>query len=187
MKIYTGTGDDGRTSLFSGERVAKSDQRLEVCGELDELNACIGAIAATWETQEPERSRELCHIQGWLLDAGAWLATTPASPAAAALPPLKKDLADSLETYIDTISAALPELRQFVLPGGHLSAAHAHMARTVCRRAERRVTALPLEKTTEVASIPAIVVFLNRLSDYLFVLARYLNHRHGQGDRLYPE
>ena len=186
MKLYTGTGDKGKTSLFSGERRLKSDRRIEVYGELDELNSFIGGVKAAWKTDEPELDREIDRIQGWLLDAGAWLATTPGSSSADLLKPFTMAPAAFLESAIDRISGDLPELRQFILPQGHLSAALAHMARTVCRRVERRVTALAEEDgKPETDTLGHILVFLNRLSDYLFVLARYLNKTHGVHEPLW--
>lgn len=189
MKVYTGTGDKGKTSLFSGERILKSDMRIEAYGQMDELNTVIGTIKAAWEICDPDLDRELDRIQGWLLDAGAWLATTPGAASASYLKPFTREPAELLETFIDTMSEQLPVLKQFILPQGHLSAASAHVARTVCRRVERRVTAFAAgqEETKDLASetIGHILVFLNRLSDYFFVLARYLNKLHGVEDTLW--
>lgn len=182
VKIYTGTGDKGKTSLFSGERLLKCDRRIEAYGELDELNSVIGCIKAAWEIDDPERARQIDRIQGWLLDAGAWLATTPGSPSASYLRPFTPEPAQKLESAMDAMSAEVPELKHFILPQGHLSAAKAHLARTVCRRVERRIIALAMEDEVErplTEPLRNILVFLNRLSDYFFVLARYLNHRHG--------
>ena len=184
MKVYTRTGDKGKTSLFSGERRLKSDRRIDAYGEMDELNSFIGGIKAAWEIKIPDLDREIDRIQGWLLDAGAWLATTPGS-SSAVLPPFTMDPSTDLESAIDRLSEELPELRQFVLPQGHLSAALAHMARAVCRRVERRVIALAQEEGKEEDTFKYILVFLNRLSDYLFVLARYLNKKHGLEEPLW--
>ncbi len=185
MKVYTGTGDKGKTSLFSGERLFKSDRRIEAYGEMDELNSFIGAIKAAWEISDPELATAIDQIQCRLFDAGAWLATRPGSKAATFLTPFTPDAAAELESAIDAMSDQLPELKSFILPQGHPSAAAAHIARTVCRRVERRVIAFILEEdNTEPGTdtFNHIQVFLNRLSDYLFVLARYLNKVHGVED-----
>ena len=181
MKIYTGTGDKGRTSLFSGERVLKSEPRIDACGGIDELNAITGSIKADWEITDPVLEQDIDRIQSWLLDAGAWIATTPDSPSAGSLKLFTNTPARHLESAMDHMSDQLPELRHFILPQGHRSAASAHMARTVCRRVERVVLSLcrqenPEQSVTE--PMKNILVFLNRLSDYFFILARYLNLRH---------
>ena len=192
MKIYTGTGDKGKTSLFSGERLLKSDPRIDAYGEIDELSSFIGAVKAALEVKDPDLNRDLGRdvdrIQEWLLAAGAWMATTPGSGSAACLTPFTEQPAQYLETAIDDMSAELSELKAFILPQGHLSAANAHIARTVCRRAERRIISFardddPAQPVTE--TLTHILVFLNRLSDYLFVLARYLNKAHGMDDTLW--
>lgn len=188
MKIYTGTGDKGKTSLFSGERLHKSDPRIDAYGEMDELNTFIGGIKSAWEISNSLLDNEIDRIQTWLLNAGAWLATTPGSPSASSLKPFTMMPAQHLESAMDRMSAQLPELKAFVLPQGHLSASFAHMARTVCRRVERRVIALAVAEdkgkpVTE--TLQNILVFLNRLSDYLFVLARHLNHDHGIEERIW--
>jgi cob(I)alamin adenosyltransferase len=186
MKIYTGTGDRGKTSLFSGERVSKSSFRIEAYGDLDELNSVMGAVAAALNTEHKELKEEIQSVQGMLLDAGAWLATTPDAASARFLKPFTKDPAKWLEAAIDRMNASLPELKQFILPGGHLSASLAHMARTVCRRTERRTISLVESESGGAGDTMApILIFLNRLSDYLFVLARYCNHLSGQGDLLW--
>lgn len=181
MKIYTGTGDRGKTSLFSGERVLKNSPRIEAYGSLDELNSVIGAIAAAMETVPKRLAQELQSVQTELLNAGAWLATTPDSESIQRLSPFTQRPAESLEKAIDRLDAELPELRSFILPGGHLSAAMAHTARTICRCAERRVIDLiEAEKVQQQTqdSMQNILIYLNRLSDYLFVVARYCNFLH---------
>lgn len=190
MKIYTGTGDRGKTSLFSGERVSKSSLRLEAYGDLDELNSVIGTVAAAMNTGHSSLKTELQTVQAQLLDAGAWLATIPGTAATRFLKPFTKAPAETLETAIDRMSESLTELKQFILPGGHLSASLAHMARTVCRRTERRVIELLEHEDGESGSTDTmqnILVFLNRLSDYLFVVARYCNHIYGQGDVVWKD
>ncbi len=188
MKIYTGTGDRGKTSLFSGERVSKSTPRIEAYGDLDELNATIGAITAALETDQSALTDALQTVQGFLLDAGAWLATTPGAASSRFLEPFTSQPAQWLEASIDQLNASLPELNHFILPGGHPAAAFAHMARTVCRRTERRTIDLLQqdENANEAAeTIGHILVFLNRLSDYLFVVARHCNHVAGHEDVLW--
>lgn len=188
MKIYTGTGDRGKTSLFSGERVPKSSDRIEAYGDLDELNSILGAVESLLEKSQKEIKSEVRHIQSLLLEAGAWLATTPESDSVQFLTPFSEKHAKELELSIDRMSADLPELKQFVLPGGQVSASFAHIARTVCRRAERRAIDLvnQMDKPAEPSdSLSNILVFINRLSDYLFVLARYCNHIKGDGDMLW--
>ena len=188
MKIYTGTGDRGKTSLFSGERVLKNSPRIMAYGDLDELNSVMGAIAASLGDEQSALVDELQSIQATLLDVGAWLATTPGAASASFLKPFGSEPADALEAAIDRMNGQLPELKQFILPGGHLSAAMAHVARTVCRRTERRV--IELVEREDGAEGPTrtmhhILVFLNRLSDYLFVLARYCNRINGREDVLW--
>lgn len=185
MKIYTGTGDRGKTSLFSGERVSKSSPRLEAYGHLDELNSLIGAVAAALDESQPALEDELQVVQALLLESGAWLATTPGSASTRFLKPFTNRPSETLEAAIDRMNESLPELEHFVLPGGHLSASLAHVARTVCRRTERRVVELVDHEDGESGptdTMKKILVFLNRLSDYLFVLARFCNYIHGKGD-----
>jgi len=171
VKIYTKTGDGGETGLFGGPRVRKSDARVDAYGEIDELNAAIGAVRAIVE--DPEIDRELALVQHELFCIGAELATPAGTKARSVLPPIDAAWAARLEAAIDAFDAELPKLTQFVLPGGTRTAAALHVARCVCRRAERRVVALAAE--VEVA--PAVLAYLNRLSDFLFVAARLANHR----------
>ena len=179
MKIYTGTGDRGKTSLFSGERIAKSDRRIAAYGDIDELNSTLGLLVAVLPEPLAECRRVLVDIQSELLHIGAWLATTPGASASHSLKPFGKEKALGLEAAIDALDAVLPPLTQFVLPGGHVTAGWAHVARTVCRRAERRVVSLMAEATVPDPAMTPILVYLNRLSDYLFVLARFCNHTLG--------
>lgn len=170
MAIYTRTGDKGKTSLMGGRRVLKSDQRVEAYGTIDELNSAIGVVLAeTRNTKYEIRkiSQELKKIQNDLLDIGSALAT----PEGAPLEHLEERPKD-FEKLIDQLTEKLPPLSQFILPGGGKGGAHLHLARTICRRAERRVVAL-LE-TAEVDQ--AVLVYLNRLSDLLFTMSRFVNH-----------
>lgn len=189
MKIYTGTGDRGKTSLFSGERVSKASARIETYGDLDELNSIIGALVATLPPEHTDLVNELEHIQSILFDISALLATTPDSPAMNQLKSFSREQFDVLEKAIDAWQKELPELKGFILPGGHLTAAWSHLARTVCRRTERQLVSL-LEKSFR-SEIPDqyrnAQIYLNRLSDYLFVIARYCNHLSGTSEKLWKK
>jgi len=184
MKIYTGSGDRGKTSLFSGERVAKDNERIEAYGDLDELNSVMGALIASLSPACSDLRQELQGIQSELFSIGAWLATSPGAPAAACLRPLDPHAAAGLERCIDRLDAPLRPLAGFILPGGHAAAAWAHIARTVCRRTERRVVRLATDETAAEASEQTrrAIVYLNRLSDYFFVLARHVNRMEGIED-----
>ena len=173
MRIYTKTGDSGETSLFDQSRVSKSHPRVEAYGDVDELNACLGAARAAGA--DPDLDGVLETIQRQLFAVGARLADPAARIAArvekAAVQP--EDV-ERLEQWIDSLEQALPPLRRFILPGGSVCGAWLHLARTVCRRAERRVVSLG-----EAAVESIVVVYLNRLSDLLFVMARTASHRQG--------
>lgn len=183
MKIYTQTGDQGKTSLISGERVPKSHPRVQACGEVDELNAVVGALTAALPPGSEAVVAELRRIQSDLLQVGAWVSATPGSDIQHQLPPLDPDLVGRIERRIDAMMPGLPELKAFILPGGHMSAAWSHLARTVCRRAERSLIALAIPEEGGVrGELGPVIVFLNRLSDYFFVLARFLNHHTGIAD-----
>jgi len=183
MKVYTGSGDRGKTSLFSGERIAKNDLRIEAYGDVDELNSIIGNLLAGLPESLAPLAGDLTRIQCDLLDVGAWLATTPGSAAVEMLTPFTPDKVTWLEAAIDRLDEALPPLKGFILPGGHPAGAQAHVARTVCRRAERH--ALKIGDTPQGDSPAVILTYLNRLSDYLFVLARYCNHATGTAETLW--
>ncbi len=187
MKIYTGTGDSGKTSLFSGERIPKNHARIEAYGAVDELNAIVGALMAALPRcpQKSQLKAQLAQIQSDLFHAGAWLATTPESPSTAQLTPLTANQGQRLEKQMDAMQDQLDELKAFVMPGGHPSAAVAHMARTVCRRAERRAVALAAAQTAKSENTENLLVYLNRLSDYFFVAARYCNHIAGVKDEIW--
>ena len=138
MKIYTGTGDKGKTSLFSGERVSKANKRIEAYGELDELNSVLGALIAHLPPDRSDLVGELRQIQADIFVISAWLATTADSPAVDSLAPIEEKQIIFLENAIDRLDALQPDLKNFILPGGHISAAWAHVARSICRRTERR-------------------------------------------------
>jgi cob(I)alamin adenosyltransferase len=176
MKIYTKTGDQGDTGLFGGGRVAKSSLRVETYGEVDELNSVIG-LART-EPIDTTIDTLLARVQSALFDLGAELATPPSSKVALGIPLIGEADILALEHAIDRAELELTPLKTFVLPGGSRAAAHLHLGRTVCRRAERRLVALHQAEPLRAECIR----YLNRLSDALFVLARLANHRAGVAD-----
>lgn len=173
-RIYTRTGDRGETGLIGGSRVPKDHLRVEAYGAVDELNAHLGIVRA--HVADSELGPLLDEIQHRLFDLGAELAA-PAGAAGAA-PTIDDAAIEGLERAIDTYQAGLPPLREFILPGGALPAAEVHVARTVCRRAERRLVTLARRETVR----PDLLRYLNRLSDFLFVLARVVNQRAGRSD-----
>jgi cob(I)alamin adenosyltransferase len=179
MKIYTKTGDRGETGLFGGGRVPKSEPRVEAYGEVDEACAAIGAARAA--LADAEVDAELAQIQAELFAVGAELASPHGVKARVAVPALDPAWATRLEQAMDRWDAELPTLHAFVLPGGTPGAAALHLARCVCRRAERRVVALAALAEVD----PTALVYLNRLSDLLFVAARLANHRAGRAETLW--
>ena len=178
MKIYTRTGDDGETGLFGGGRVAKDDERVEAYGDVDELNAVLGMARAV--EVMPRIDEVLVPLQRDLFAIGALLATPDRDKMAQHLDKARIDeeRITQLERLIDDAESELEPLRSFILPGGSSKAAVLHVARTVCRRAERRV--VRLQRTVEIPSL--VVIYLNRLSDLLFTLARLANRRAGSGE-----
>jgi len=173
MKIYTKTGDTGETGLFDGTRVSKADARVEAYGAVDELNAWLGVIRSHQPGVDIEAL--LQDIQRDLFALGAVLA----DPTHRIAPRVHKATVDAddvtrLEQAIDRLEATLPKLRRFILPGGSPAGARLHLARTICRRAERRIVALGQE-----AVDPIVITYVNRLSDLLFVMARAANHQAG--------
>jgi cob(I)alamin adenosyltransferase len=176
MKIYTRTGDDGTTGLIGGRRVGKDDPAIECYGTVDELNASIGLCAVI---AQPHLASMLRQVQGELFTIGSHLATVDGDAARVAkLPTIDPAWIDRLETQIDEAEAGMPALRNFILPGGTELAARLHLARTVCRRAERLLVSLSASRTLD----PVMVRHLNRLSDWLFVQARRANHDAGHAD-----
>ena len=168
MKIYTKTGDAGQTGLFGGRRVSKSDLRVDAYGSVDELNAVVGVLIAHLTKKQKSTQQLLEKVQNNLFVIGSLLASDPEKPIA--LTSITEvDILD-LEKAIDSMEKTLPPLKNFILPGGTKTAAHAHLARTVCRRAERVVVALSLVSEVK----PLLITYLNRLSDYFFVLSRYV-------------
>ncbi|MGB7159229.1 MAG: cob(I)yrinic acid a,c-diamide adenosyltransferase [Tepidisphaeraceae bacterium] len=208
MKIYTKAGDDGSTGLIGGDRIRKSDPRIDCVGQVDEVNASLGWCAAACLSRaessglsraessglsraessglsraEPsggfaDQIASLHRIQNDLFVIGSHLALAEAATAGASLPPLDESMVSRLEMEIDAAERDLAPLRNFILPGGTELASRLHLARTICRRAERRIVSFALDRP-----VPAVIVtYLNRLSDWLFVQARYANHVAGVED-----
>ncbi|MBA3721821.1 MAG: cob(I)yrinic acid a,c-diamide adenosyltransferase [Parachlamydiaceae bacterium] len=176
MKIYTRTGDEGTTSLYTGKRIPKDDPFVEALGNVDEGNSAIGfALSFLPQKKEFNKTREqLIAIQHALFDAGAALATplTSATEKKLAKTHFDQHAIASLESWIDEMEAQLNPLKHFILPGGHNAGASLHLARSIIRRAERTVIPLYLQGDVNAS----VMVYLNRLSDYLFVASRYINH-----------
>ena len=175
-RLYTGGGDDGTTSLVGGERAAKDSVRLEAYGTVDEFSAFLGVVAAMPDA-EGEIRGQLMKVQNRLFDIGGYLASRPGGTG---LPPVAglDESRREVERWIDRLDSETPKIRVFVLPGGCQAASHAHVARTVCRRAERRIVAL-----AKIEDVDAEVMrYFNRLSDYLFILARYFNFKAGESE-----
>jgi cob(I)alamin adenosyltransferase len=170
-KIYTKTGDTGNTSLIGGTKVPKSHIRIQAYGTVDELNAFTGLLN---DQISDAHSRELIlEIQDRLFTIGSFLACDPHKEISMKIPDLKESDIHLLENEIDQMNGKLPEMKSFILPGGHMVVSTAHICRTICRRAERLIVELD-EK--EHLNQPPIIKYLNRLSDYFFVLARWLGH-----------
>lgn len=168
MKIYTKTGDQGETGLWGGQRVSKDALRLQAYGSVDECNATLGLARSG--LADPELDALLAQIQNQLFVVGSDLAS---DLSLTNVPRMDPEPIHHLEATIDRLEAELPPLTQFILPGGHPVAAHLHLARTICRRAERWVVSLKTEEKIN----PLVLSYLNRLSDLLFVAARVVNHR----------
>ncbi len=189
VRIYTKTGDEGDTGLFGGQRVRKDDLRVEAYGTVDELNAVLGEARARGMGEDSDLDETLSRFQHDLFNVGADLATPRAEDETKGrvhVTRVTSERTARLETLIDRYEAELPPLTRFILPGGHALAAALHLARVVCRRAERRcVTLADVDPT---AINPEVLRYLNRLSDLLFVLARVANHRRGVADVIWnPE
>ncbi len=175
MKIYTKTGDGGDTALFGGGRIGKEDTRVEAYGQVDELNTVLGMARADGIA---ELDGLLQTLQDQLFTVGSVLATPAGSKAEKAIPKVKAEWVTAMEQAIDGFDAQLPALTSFILPGGSRAACALHLARTVCRRAERRT--VPLLRADKIG--PEVVVYLNRLSDLLFTMARFANFKTGVAD-----
>lgn len=173
QKTYTKTGDNGETSLLNGQRTCKCCLEMEAIGEVDELNAAIGLLNAGLDKNFFQTKEQLLKIQHKLFVIGSNLAAVQTDLTN--IPKLIEEDVKNLENWIDEMSEDLPELNQFILPGGSQSAAQSYLARTICRRAERCLTSL--SKKYEIDSL--IKQYLNRLSDYLFTLGRWVNKKSG--------
>lgn len=172
--LYTGTGDGGTTSLVGGERISKVCARLEAYGTVDEFSSFLGVVLSN--TQCPADLKEqLLEIQNRLFDAGCYLATAVKGDDRPSCNGIGPAAVERLEGWIDALDEATPKIQAFVLPGGCEIASHCHVARTVCRRAERRILELGIEEYVD----PVLIRWFNRMSDYLFILARYLNYCQG--------
>ena len=171
MKIYTKKGDLGDTSLLGGQRVPKSHIRIEAYGTVDELNSQIGVVLCSFLVAQ----EELKEIQDQLFHVGSHLANSAESNFK--LDPIPQNWIDALEEKIDLMTKELPDLKNFVLPGSDIANAHCHVARCICRRAERLSVALNHQENEQVD--PLIISYLNRLSDYLFTLSRFITHSKG--------
>ena len=181
MRIYTRAGDEGKTSLYGGTRLSKADVRIEAYGTLDELNAFLGALGDFPEVQHDEDQLSFLRaIQSDLFTWGSHLATD-SDEAILRLPSVPSERMTAMEDWMDMQSEFLPELKNFVLPGGHPAVSAAHLCRVVCRRAERRVMAL--HHITPVA--PELIAYLNRLSDVFFIWGRLLSLRTGSSEILW--
>jgi len=179
MKIYTKTGDKGDTRLFDGTKVRKHDDRVEAYGDVDELNSHLGAAVSF--LKDEALVTMLADVQKDLFSVGAQLADPGAKTQSRGKFQIPKERVEALEKAIDMFETELPPLRQFILAGGGNAGALLHVARTVCRRAERRVDSL----SEKVEVNPIVVEYLNRLSDFLFVVARVVNHREGKQEILW--
>lgn len=173
-KIYTRTGDDGTTSLIGGTKVPKSDLRIEAYGTVDELNSYIG-LCKDLLTDEPSK-KILLEVQDRLFTIGSSLACDPVKEPKMRIPDLKASDVDLLEKEMDRMNETIPPMKHFILPGGHPTLSHLHIARCVCRRAERCCVRLELTEEHPSDTEILIIKYLNRLSDYLFILSRYAGH-----------
>jgi len=173
MKIYTKTGDKGLTSLIGGTKVSKANERIEAYGTLDEFNSYIGLCRDL--VNDEDSKNILQEVQDRLFTIGSSLACDPAKEPKMKIPDLKEEDVSLLEKEIDRMNEKLPEMKNFILPGGHATISHLHIARCICRRAERGC--VRLSDIDEIS--PLIIKYLNRLSDYLFVLARFTSRQLG--------
>ncbi len=191
MKIYTKTGDKGETSLFGGKRVSKASLRVEAYGTVDELNSAIGVAIAQFsifnfqfsnKSQITNLKRQLIEIQNDLLEIGSALASPGIKNQESRIKNLGKRV-EELERLIDEMTKELPELRNFILPGGGVVGSHIHFARTICRRAERRIVELSKKEQVD----KGILIYFNRLSDLLFTMARFVNHKEKQKEVIWTK
>ena len=187
-KVYTRTGDKGKTSLIGGTRVSKAHLRLETYGTVDELNSVIGVVIAELSGEAESLTPFLQRIQSDLFEIGSHLACEDKN-LRERLPLVHEDHIAELESKMDEFSRQLPELKNFILPGGSRASAQAHMARTICRRAERLCVSMnDAASSSGIETVPAepvIIRYINRLSDFMFVLARHLNRLSGAPEILW--
>ncbi len=187
VKIYTKTGDRGETSLFTGERVSKHHPLIDALGSVDECNSTIGLALSYLPSEErfAEVRHQLLDIQHALFDVGAALATPRTRAGQAKLTKTRFDAEATtlLEKWIDAMDSQLPKLTAFILPGGHPAGAALHLARTICRRSERKV--ITLHHKGEISD--SVLIYLNRLSDYLFVASRYINSLAGSPEMMWEQ
>ncbi|MDE6754439.1 MAG: cob(I)yrinic acid a,c-diamide adenosyltransferase [Muribaculaceae bacterium] len=172
--LYTRTGDSGTTSLVGGARAPKDCTRLEAYGTLDEFSSFLGCVLSDPVCPENIR-RQLLEVQNMLFNVGGYLACEVKEGECPPVWVLCENHISQLEGWIDELDSSTPKIKAFVLPGGCMLAARTHVARAVCRRAERRIIALASEEYVD----PLLLSYINRLSDYLFILARYFNHKEG--------
>jgi cob(I)alamin adenosyltransferase len=184
MKIYTRTGDKGTSALFSGERISKNNPRMEAYGSLDELNSQLGLVAALVREDQADMSAALEAIQHHLFLICSWVATTPGAAQREQLATIPDLAITEMEEGIDRFQERLPPLSGFIIPGGAHAACAAHVARTICRRAERRLVALQAEAEDPALERP--LQFVNRLADYLFAWARAANAVYGVPEQRAP-
>ena len=177
MPIYTRTGDRGQTSLFNKQRVPKFHIRVEAYGTVDELNSAIGVVLSS-KYKVLSIKRELVRIQNDLLDIGSALANPESKP----LDFMKKRVKE-FEKFIDQMTEAMPKLSNFILPGGSISGSYLHLARTICRRAERRIVELSQKEDID----KTLVIYVNRLSDLLFTMARFVNMKEKQKETIWKK
>ena len=180
--LYTGTGDSGTTSLVGGQRISKCSSRLEAYGTVDEFSSFLGVVLSS-DKCPAEIKGQLLDVQNRLFDVGCYLATAVENVSDASCAGLDESYISCVEGWIDNLDAQTPKIRAFVLPGGCELAAHCHVARTVCRRAERRILALADDEYVD----PIVIRLFNRLSDYLFIAARYINHVNGVEELIWKQ
>lgn len=187
MKVYTRTGDQGRTGLFSGERVAKDHDRVVAYGDVDELNSSLGMVIASLPEACADCVSDLKTVQGDLFRIGACLATSGADSSLEAVRGFPPERTHYLEKLIDMIGEELSTLTRFIMPGGHPAACWSHMARCICRRAERHTVRIAQQDPSEAEANVGVLMYLNRLSDYLFWLARLCNKRTGTPESIWED
>lgn len=180
--LYTRTGDDGTTSLVGGARAKKNCARLEAYGTIDELSSYLGAIASDIRSDQ-ELQGQIKLIQNELFNIGAYLATRPTVGEHMGCASLTPEKMAQLEGWIDALDEQTPKINAFILPGGSELASKAHVARVVCRRAERRIIDLSEEEYVD----PQVIAYINRLSDYLFIAARYINFMRGVNETVWQQ